>query len=783
MEPRVRRTCSGLCCACLLVTLGLGISLRPAAAQTTSPPEVVLPDLKPRVPETEAQAGQSELDIASAVISAAKGVTTVQEAPSIITIITADEIRSRGFRFIGQVLTTVPGYYHIEAVGNQVESPLVRGTQQAALYLRDGVSLFDPVLNIPVLSRAVPLETIKRVEVVTGPGGVLWGANSFLGVINIITKDAEDVNGLELSAGYGTGPGDPNAVRAYALFGKTFFKDRLKVLLHASFESFLGPQYTRPALLAGSPAPQPAGPIFFGLTPAQTANDRSWFVDLDGKINWGPLTLYFQVPFGTINKSLGFSSNAVSADPIPGTQTIDPLSRRNPWNFYDRYVVLEYRRRFANDRVGINAKGFYINLNRDLAPRVFASSPAIPRGLTFQVTDFDVQRFGATFDVDYSGPFRWNRILAGVEAFNESTSQAQTTFLAPAPERLPLVCPRTETSVVPGCPLPFLFAADRTVVGLFFADQIRLRDRLIIDGGVRYQQGFGLRHYAPPRLLQEALRPIGSYPAQVLGQGSLVVQLHPGYHLKLTWSQGFRPPVFNNLVANGGAVAFAGNPNLAVERSQAFQGELNARVLRGVRNIRELQLRLDYSYTLLDNVIVVQNSRYQNAGARSLHSVEFLGKLYLTGEHAITLGYTFLTGRSRDSGRLRNFPNHWFTIGAVFNVITGRLDVNANLNVFGSFEDPNIYPTNRFTLPGGQQVTVGRFTDLTLDRLPAAAVLQLGARAQIIKQHLSGSVQLYNVLNQRYYYPDGFYDLTPTIDTQPTPAPGFSMFVSLIYRP
>ena len=44
------------------------------------------------------------------------------------------------------------------------------------------------------------METIKRVEMITGPGGVLWGSNSLLGILNVITKDAEDVEGVEIGA-------------------------------------------------------------------------------------------------------------------------------------------------------------------------------------------------------------------------------------------------------------------------------------------------------------------------------------------------------------------------------------------------------------------------------------------------------------------------------------------------------------------------------------------------------------------------------------------------------
>src|SRR5262249_9318934 len=89
-----------------------------------------------------------EIDLANGVTSAAKGVTTVQEAPAIITIITADEIKARAHKYALDALSTVPGWYHINAIGNQVEIPSVRGVGQAYLLMRDGLSLFDPWGNI-----------------------------------------------------------------------------------------------------------------------------------------------------------------------------------------------------------------------------------------------------------------------------------------------------------------------------------------------------------------------------------------------------------------------------------------------------------------------------------------------------------------------------------------------------------------------------------------------------------------------------------------------------------
>ncbi|HET9988858.1 MAG TPA: Plug domain-containing protein, partial [Kofleriaceae bacterium] len=118
------------------------------------------------------------LDLANIVQSAAKGITTVQEAPAIVTVITADEIRDRQFQDLAQIIDTVPNWYRSSIYYSNYPTSLVRGQVQAVQFLQDGLSLFEPFVNAAKIDRTQPVEMIKRVEMITGPGGVLWGSNS-----------------------------------------------------------------------------------------------------------------------------------------------------------------------------------------------------------------------------------------------------------------------------------------------------------------------------------------------------------------------------------------------------------------------------------------------------------------------------------------------------------------------------------------------------------------------------------------------------------------------------
>jgi iron complex outermembrane receptor protein len=739
-----------------------------ARAQEPALPEPVAPT--PQKPEGEPEVAldiDREIDLANVVTSAAKGVTTVQEAPAIITIITSDEIKARGHKWLQEALATVPGWIDSHLLGNQVETPMVRGVTQAVLLMRDGMSMFEPWANIAWTGRSQPLETVKRIEVVTGPGGVLWGANSFLGIANLITKDAEDVNGVEISANYGDGPGNKQDFKGYALFGKTFLSGKLKIFQHISYESAIGETYDVSSPILNAPSPQPAGPFIYGANHPIDPY-RSWWAIVDGKYSFGPVSLYYMLPFGDYHPNLTFANGVV-----PSTT----------WSTYDRYGILEYKDRFLRDRLGLTVKAYGTQFVRDyniqlLPPSSFFppqigpdGKPNGPGGLHFGFPGSKILRFGGTADLDVNLPFNL-RLLAGGETFYETMFDSNEHFDSPTDAALlPILCPVDDQGRrLPNCPRQFTQDTSRLVAAGYVSLQWRLFSKLTIDGGVRIQKAFGQL----------------AYDLVPLGSAAIVYNFLPDYHLKINYSTGFRAPPFQDTSIAPGGISYGANPKLRTESSQSFQGELNARVLRNVRKIRELELRADYSYTVLSNLIEIQGGIYGNLGRRAIHSVEGYAKLYLNGEHFLQASYTYLYAVTTDAGVVRNAPNHSFVIGGSFNIVKSLLDVNANLTILGAYEDPNRYPSSNpgaLGLPGYSTATTSaKISDLTFERLTPVALMQIGFRLRFLKDTLQVGGQFYNVLNQHYYLPDGFYDLTPTVETTPNPAPGFNFRGTVSYH-
>jgi outer membrane receptor for ferrienterochelin and colicins len=147
------------------------------------------------------------------VYSASKHLQSVSDAPSSVTVVTADEIQKYGYRTLADILESVRGFYI--TYDRDYSFVGVRGfgrlgdSNNRLLVLIDGHRINDNVFGEPYLGTEflVDVDLIDRVEIIRGPSSSLYGADALFAVINVITRKREQIKGFELSfsdASFGT---------------------------------------------------------------------------------------------------------------------------------------------------------------------------------------------------------------------------------------------------------------------------------------------------------------------------------------------------------------------------------------------------------------------------------------------------------------------------------------------------------------------------------------------------------------------------------------------------
>src|SRR3989441_855939 len=142
------------------------------------------------------------------VTSVSRRPERLAQAASAIQVITQADIRRSGASSLPEALRLATNL-QVAQVNSRDWAISARGfnstTANKLLVLIDGRTVYTPLYSGVFWDvQEMPLADIDRIEVISGPGATLWGANAVNGVINVITKDAKDTQGLLLSGGGGT---------------------------------------------------------------------------------------------------------------------------------------------------------------------------------------------------------------------------------------------------------------------------------------------------------------------------------------------------------------------------------------------------------------------------------------------------------------------------------------------------------------------------------------------------------------------------------------------------
>lgn len=149
------------------------------------------------------------------ITSVSKKPERLSDAAASVFVITADDIRRSGARSIPEALRLAPNLQVAEASaeGYAISARGMNGSNNSApnklLVLIDGRSVYSPLFSGVFWDvQDVMLEDVERIEVISGPGGTLWGVNAVNGVINIITRSTQNTHGALLATAVGNDGSD-----------------------------------------------------------------------------------------------------------------------------------------------------------------------------------------------------------------------------------------------------------------------------------------------------------------------------------------------------------------------------------------------------------------------------------------------------------------------------------------------------------------------------------------------------------------------------------------------
>lgn len=378
------------------------------------------------------------------VYSAARFPQARAEAPSALTIITAEEISLYGYRSLDEILRAVPGI-HISY--DRVYKYLgIRGLRRPQdfnspmLLLVDGHRLNDGIYDSAPIGEDFPLdvELIERVEFVRGPGSAVYGSNALFGVINVVTRNPAQSQTHRLHASIG----DAEAHRALAQTDVPL-GDNAALLLSASYADRVGRDVYVPAF----DAPETNNGIAKDLDGDQRRRFMATLTAGDWRFQWVHGDRRKDVPL-----------------PIYGADFNDS---RNNFRDLHGFYNLSYRTGLDDDwslqaRVSNSYDRYQGNLAYDGVLNLDSSN---------------ARRWGAETRLLFEG---WpsHRLMAGIE-LAEDYRQDQLNFDEP-PGTVVLDVPYRSQSH-----------------GLFVQDEWQLRDNLRLTTGLRHDRRDEEEFFAP----------------------------------------------------------------------------------------------------------------------------------------------------------------------------------------------------------------------------------------------------------------------------------------------
>jgi iron complex outermembrane receptor protein len=593
------------------------------------------------------------------VVTASKFPQKMSEAPSYVTVVTAADIKVYGYRTLTDVLRSVPGLY--VSYDRQYNFLGVRGFSRPGDYnsrillLVDGNRLNDAVYDTASIGTEFPVDVdlIERIEYVAGPGSSIYGSNAFFGVINVITRTGKGIGGVEVAGSVASAQTAKGRVTTGGLLdtgldwilSATYYDSRGKDLYFSAFDT---PESNN-GVAQGLDYDRYAS--FFGKASYGAWTLEAAWADRKKGIATGATDTVFNDPRSYVQDAQGWVDFRYNG---PLSESTDVLARV----FYGKYPydgVLPYASETSGETI----------VNRDGArPEWWGAEAKF------------VSRVNAT-----------NKLVYGIEYVN-NRRQNQFNYDVDPPAVY------TDTQV------------HSSHWGVYAQDDVTLRDNLVLNAGVRYDDYGDSVTSTNPRL-------------------ALIWNPVPAAALKLLYGTAFRAPnAYERDYAAPGVSK--PNPNLAPEKIQTYE-VVYEQVLE--RNLRFSALVFQNKIkNLIDGGVDPEDGLFVFNNVGSVKATGGMVGLERIWENGYRARASYSTQRAIDQTtglRLTNSPENI----ATFNLSTPALVLGVRAGLEAQ------YVSSRKTTLG----TTGGYT-----------LVNLTLRNATLAKNLELSASVYNLLDQQY---------------------------------
>ncbi len=655
--------------------------------------------------------------------------TPIGKAPSVVTVITDEEIKNLGYRTLVEVLRIVPGFEIMKFADFGMESPSVRGLATVNGANRIRLMLDGHFVNNPLRGRAFnefddfPVENIKRIEIIRGPGSAMYGENAFSAVINIITKDAGDIDGVKLTSGYGSF----DTYEENVLFGETNGKVSISGMAHyrqtSGFDGIIESDSQTNIDNALSPFGIPAA----SQAPGSVHDGRQEY-DVNLKVVYE--NLYFLGWYGNKNQ-----------EPFVGPQ----YALADGSNVEDNHVFGEvgYKMTFE-EKLTIKPRIYYDQIDTDIFIKSLPEGTTLPLDTngdgitdTFNyypdgfVGDGIVSEkiVGTEIPFDYN-LFDGNILTLGFEyrLINQTNVQFLTNFDPVTMAPLPSTQDFSDT-------YPFLQEATRRVASVYVQDTWDITDSLNLTIGARHDQYNDFGGATSPR-------------------SGLSWAFMENASLKVLYGEAFRAPSFIEMYTTN-QPAVQGNPDLQPELIRTYELGLSYKFNKYVTS------SVNYFINDIKDLIALRplesdtrTSRYENFGDAHVQGIEMETKIDISKGNYVFMNYTFQNPEDDNGDNLPSVSKHKGNFGV--NVQPCK-HINTNLSTF--------FSGRRFREEGDPR-----------EDMPSYALLNLSVIGKEFFKTMEVQGTVYNLLDKDYSDPG------PVSLYEDLPRPERTFFVGLSYK-